>query len=89
VKEVGLDVYDPVVYFPREDVAMARLVKSAKSTHCPLKGDTEYFDLDLGDQRIENAAWSYDRTIEGASALKDRIAFDARLVQVTEHTAKD
>lgn len=87
VKEVGLDIYDPVVYFPRDDVDMTRLVPSSKTTHCPLKGDTAYFHLEIGSRRIENAAWSYVRTIEDAVALKDRIAFDARLVQVTEYTA--
>ena len=52
VKEVGFDVYDPVIYFPREDVQMVRLKKNEKSTHCPLKGDTEYFDAvtELGGQ---------------------------------------
>ena len=89
VKEVGLDVYDPVLYFPREDVEMARLIRSERTTHCPLKGDTEYFDLELPDGRIENAAWSYHHTIDRADALRDLIAFDARLVRVTEHTAGD
>lgn len=87
VKEVGLDVYDPVHYFPREDVDMARLERNDRSTHCPLKGDTEYFDLVVGEDRIENAAWCYVQTIEEASALQDRIAFDAGRVQIIEHSA--
>ncbi len=88
VKEVGFDVYDPVHYFPRDDVDMARLLRSEKTTHCPLKGDTEYFDLELAGARIADAAWSYTRTLDGAAALKDRIGFDTRKVQVTEHTAE-
>jgi len=89
VKEVGFDIYDPVLYFPREDVEMGRLRKSDKTTHCPLKGDTEYFDLELDGGRIENVAWSYHRAIAPAAALKDLIAFDVRHVQVTEHTATE
>ena len=86
VKEVGFDIYDPVIYFPRGDVNMSLLHKNDKTTHCPLKGDTEYFDFKSGDQTQENLAWSYDRTIEIAAVLQDYIGFDTRFVQVTEFT---
>lgn len=86
VKEVGFDVYDPVIYFPREDVQMVRLKKNEKSTHCPLKGDTEYFDAVTELGTVENAAWSYDRTIEIAGEIQDYIGFDARFAQIIEHT---
>lgn len=88
VKEVGYDVYDAVIYFPREDVAMDRLQRTEKTTHCPLKGDTEYFDA-LGDEAVvTDAAWSYNRTIDIAKELEDHIAFDARHVQIVEHTTR-
>ena len=45
VKEVGRGIYDPVIYFPRSDIKMQYLTNNEKTTHCPLKGDTEYFDL--------------------------------------------
>ncbi len=86
LKEVAYDVYDPVIYFPREDVAMDHLVRSEKTSHCPLKGDTEYFDGVTAGGRVENVAWSYDRTIDRAAAIRDYIAFDARKVQIIEHT---
>lgn len=87
VHEVGFDLYDPVVYFPREDVNMDLLNRTEKSTHCPLKGDTEYFDID-GDGLAENdAAWSYVKTFDYAGELKELIAFDTSKVQVTELTA--
>lgn len=82
VKEVGHDIYDPVVYFPRADVAMDLLVRTDKSTHCPLKGDTEYFDLVIGDERHADAAWSYIEIIAG-SELQDLVAFNAAVVAVT------
>lgn len=84
VKEVAFDVYDPVIYFPRADVRMERLRRNDKSTHCPLKGDTEYFDVVIDGATIANAAWSYDRTIPIADVIRDHVAFDTRLVQVTE-----
>lgn len=88
LKEVAYDVYDPVIYFPREDVRMDRLRRTDKSTHCPLKGDTEYFDgIDNG-QTVPEVAWSYNRTIEIAAELENYIAFDARHVQIVEHTTQ-
>lgn len=88
VKEVGYDVYDAVVYFPREDVAMERLQRIEKSTHCPLKGDTEYFDVAADGGTVAEAAWSYTSTIDIAAELENYVAFDARRVQVTEHTTE-
>lgn len=87
LKEVASDIYDPVLYFPREDVAMDRLVRLEKSTHCPLKGDTEYFDAVVDGRRVDEVAWSYDRTLPIAAAIKDYVAFDTRKVQVVEYTA--
>lgn len=86
VKEVGRDIYDPVLYFPRADVAMQRLAKTAKTTHCPLKGHTAYFDAVLEARRVSDVAWSYENTIAEAAMLKDYIAFDTRLVQVIERS---
>ncbi len=87
VKEVGYDIYDAVFYFPRVDVEMSRLEKTPRTTHCPLKGDTEYFDLLDTQGRVESIAWSYHRTIDVAAALKDYISFDTRLVEIVTHRA--
>lgn len=82
VKEVGRGVYDPVVYFPRTDVDMERLVPVDTTTHCPLKGDTEYFDVALDGTRVPEAAWSYVTTIEAAAELRGLVAFDPGAVTV-------
>lgn len=75
VKEVGGDVYEPMFYFPRTDVNMDQLSGTDKTSHCPLKGDTEYFDATIGEQAITDAAWSYVQTIAGPQ-LEGLIAFD-------------
>ncbi len=82
VKEVGLDLYDHVTYFPRADVNMSALDPIEKTTHCPLKGDTEYFDLVLDGERIAEAAWSYVDTIDVAAELRGLVAFDTTKVIV-------
>ena len=81
VKEVGRDIYDPVVYFPREDVRMDALAPIDKTTYCPLKGSTEYFDVDADGEPLAEAAWSYVEMRLG-DELKDLIAFDPRHVRV-------
>ena len=88
LKEVGFDIYDPVIYFPRDDVQMDRLQKNEKSTHCPLKGDTEYFDAVTDKGTVDNAAWSYDRAIEIAKEIENYIGFDVRYTQIVEHTVQ-
>ena len=82
VKEVGHDIYDPVVYFPRADVDMDLLIPIDKSTHCPLKGDTEYFDIRIGETTVTEAAWSYVDMVAGAEPLQHLIAFDTRKVTI-------
>ena len=82
VKEVGGAIYDPVVYFPRADVDPAALVGIDQTTHCPIKGDTEYFDVVAGDDRFEAAAWSYVTPIPEAEALRGFVAFDTSKIKV-------
>jgi len=79
VKEVGRGVYDPVLYFPRTDVEMDVLERIDKSTHCPLKGDTEYFDLVLEGERTPEVAWSYVKMVAG-DELFELVSFDASKV---------
>jgi len=87
LKEVGRGVYDPVMYFPREDVDLSCLEATEKTTHCPLKGDTTYFDLNMDGDRRKDIAWSYTQTIDDAALIKDLVAFDSTCVQIVEHTA--
>ncbi len=84
--EVGKDFYDPVIYFPRSDIKMELLtVVENLSTHCPLKGDTEYFDISTHDKTLEKAAWSYNKPLQIAEELRDLIAFDASVINIIEH----
>ena len=88
VKEVGRGVYDPALYFPRDDVDMDALEAIGKSTHCPLKGDTTYFDFHRDGEHQEEIAWSYTSTIDEADVIRDLIAFDTSRVQIVEHTTE-
>ena len=82
--EVGRDIYDPVIYVPREDVLL-QMTQTDRSTHCPLKGDATYFSFDIEDG--DNLIWAYDNPIPPAEGLEGYVAFFPDRVTVTEGTA--
>ena len=82
--ELSEGSYTPVVYFPRDDIAMAFLEPSAKSTHCPHKGDASYFSIEAKSGTIADAAWSYEAPFDGVEAIAGHLAFYADQVTVEE-----
>ena len=79
--EAGRDLYDPVFYIPREDVAI-ELNEISKSTHCPLKGDASYYTQ--SGQSEPPIAWAYNQPFDWAEPLRGRVAFDANQVEFRE-----
>lgn len=65
----------PVVYFPRQDVAMAFLDRTDKTTHCPHKGDANYYSIVNKSATLENAVWTYENPLADVADIKDRLAF--------------
>lgn len=82
--EVGFHIYDPVIYFPLGDTEMAHLEATEKSTHCPLKGDTHYFDFVAGEERRPAIGWTYAKPLAFAAKLRDYVAFDRRQVALSQ-----
>ncbi|KIC07919.1 hypothetical protein RA19_22655 [Leisingera sp. ANG-M1] len=66
---------DPVIYFPRGDLAMAFFDKTEKTSHCPHKGDASYYSIANKSSVTENAAWSYEDPIEAVAEIKGYLAF--------------
>ena len=66
-------------YIPKSDLT-AILTPTEKTTHCPFKGDTVYYDVEAAGQRFENAAWSYDHPYDEMAAIAGHVAFDDRFV---------
>lgn len=69
--------YPYVIYFPRDDVAMAFLEKTDHTTHCPKKGDASYFSIFTNATELQNAAWSYETPNEDVSRIAGHLAFYA------------
>lgn len=67
--------HPPVIYFPREDIAMAFLDRTDHRTHCPWKGDATHFSIMTKSRTLENAAWSYESPTEEMARIAGYVAF--------------
>ena len=83
--EVEFDFYDPTYYFPSEDVNTTAIIDTNQYTYCPLKGDAEALHVQLDDELLEKAAWSYTKPFNDADVIKGYISFDASRIQIIEH----
>lgn len=61
-------------YVPREDV-QADLQPSELRTQCAYKGDASYFSVRVGDELVENAAWTYREPRHDAAPVRDFVCF--------------
>ncbi len=66
---------DAVIFFPREDIAMAFLDKTDKTTHCPFKGDASYFSVVTKSRTLNNVALSYEDPNDPVVEIKGHLAF--------------
>ena len=77
--------HEPVIYFPRDDVAMALLEASDTTTRCPHKGTANYFHYVGASERIEDVAWSYEAPDQDAAKpIAGHLAFYGGKVTVEE-----
>lgn len=74
--------YPPVIYIPRDDIAMAFFEPSDTVSTCPYKGDAQYFHLVAKSGTITDAAWSYENPNEGVEAIAGHLAFYPQKVAV-------
>ncbi|MEK6216764.1 MAG: DUF427 domain-containing protein [Boseongicola sp.] len=75
VLELSENGYPARIYFPREDIAMAFLDGSDKSTTCPYKGDASYFSIVTKSTTIKDAAWSYESPLEDVACIAEHLCF--------------
>jgi uncharacterized protein (DUF427 family) len=76
--------HEPVIYFPRADIAMAFLEPSGRTSTCPHKGEASYFSIAAKSGLINDAAWSYETPKPGVEAIAGHLAFDPDRVTVEE-----
>ncbi len=69
--------HPPVYYIPPQDIQPGVLVPVAGSSWCEWKGRAIYFDVVVGDQRAERAAWSYPDPVAAFAVIGGYVAFYA------------
>ncbi|HEX2576077.1 MAG TPA: DUF427 domain-containing protein [Aquihabitans sp.] len=62
-------------YFPPESVRDGVLTTSDQTSVCPWKGTASYYDVVVGGDVNEGAAWYYPQPKEAAAEIRDRVAF--------------
>jgi uncharacterized protein (DUF427 family) len=78
--------YAPVHYIPRADVAMSRLKPTAHASHCPYKGDANYFSFSADGRTADNAAWSYEQPFPAMAEIAGYLAFYPNRVDKIEES---
>ncbi len=76
--------YDEVIYFPRDDIAMAFLEPSEKTTVCPKKGTATYFSIEAKSGTLQDAVWTYEDPQDGVKEIAGLLAFGGDKVTVEQ-----
>ena len=62
-------------YFPPNSIKREYFRSSDKHSTCPWKGIASYYDIQVGDQANQDAAWFYPEPKEAAKSIKNYVAF--------------
>lgn len=76
--------YPAVQYVPRTDANMALLERTERVTHCPYKGDANYFSIKVGGKTLENSIWTYENPFPAMADIAGHLAFYPDKVTVEE-----
>ena len=76
--------YPAVQYVPRSDANMALLARTERTTHCPYKGDANYFSINANGKALENAIWTYETPFPAMAEIAGHLAFYPDKVKIEE-----
>jgi uncharacterized protein (DUF427 family) len=65
----------PAFYIPPEDVAMEHLYRTKARSFCEWKGAATYWAVQVGDEVVPDAAWSYEQPTAAFAAIAHHVAF--------------
>jgi uncharacterized protein (DUF427 family) len=72
--------HPPAYYIPPQDVRLESLEKARGSSFCEWKGSAIYYNIVVGDRRVERGAWSYPQPASGFESIRGYLAFYAGLM---------
>ena len=62
-------------YFPADSVVWEHFAKNERTSGCPWKGTASYYNVSVGDQTADSAAWTYEAPKDAAAEIKNHVAF--------------
>lgn len=68
-------VVETMHYFPKDSVNWEYFSDSKDTSVCHWKGKANYYNITVGEEVNENAAWHYDQPSKEAEEIKERVAF--------------
>lgn len=74
----------PQLYVRREAIRMALLVPSSTTSYCPYKGRASYFSARIGEQTVQDVAWSYEDPTPESEPIRGLLGFYAERTQLTQ-----
>jgi uncharacterized protein (DUF427 family) len=86
LKEVGMTVYNPVFYVPKEDLVTELVSEAERSTYCPIKGEASYWNF-ADNPTSEYFAWSYEEPLPKSKKIKGYLAFNPKYVSILSEPA--
>ena len=73
--------HPPIYYIPPDDILDGALQRSGgRGSMCVWKGAATYYDVVVGDKRVERAAWTYLSPTLAFAAIRDAVAFYPELM---------
>lgn len=79
--------YPAVNYIPRQDAKMELLQRTDRVTHCPYKGDANYFSIAASGKTLDNAIWTYETPYPAMAEISGYLAFYPDKVKIEEVAA--
>jgi uncharacterized protein (DUF427 family) len=79
--------YPAVQYLPRADAHMEMLQRTDRVTHCPYKGDANYFSIVANGKTLDNAIWTYEAPFPAMAEISGYLAFYPDKVKIEEVAA--
>ena len=76
--------YPAVQYVPRADARMEPMKRSERVTHCPYKGDANYFSIVANGKTLDNAIWTYETPFPAMAEISGHLAFYPNKVKIEE-----
>lgn len=76
--------YPAVQYVPRGDARMDLLKRTERVTHCPYKGDANYFSIVADGKVLDNSIWTYETPFPAMADISGHLAFYPDKVKIEE-----